>query len=67
MNPITKAPLVIYGYEAHLMANKLIDHQDDGPTVHDEGSLPRTPEDTHRRLSRQTSVMQIVWSQLMMI
>ncbi len=67
VNPVQKAPLVICGHEGQLIVEELIDHQDLGPTAHDEGSLPRTPEDINRRRSRQSSEMQVVLAQLMMI
>ena len=67
VNPVRKAPLVICGHEGRLIVEELIDHQDDGTTAHDEGSLPRTPEDINRRRSRQSSEMQVVLAQLMMI
>ena len=66
VNPVRKAPLVICGHEGQLIVEELIDHED-GATAHDEGSLPRTPEDLHRRRSRQSSEMQVVLSQLMLI
>ncbi len=67
VNPVQKAPLVICGHKGQLIVEELIDHQDDGPTAHGEGSLPRTPEDMNRRRSRQSSEIQVVLAQLMII
>lgn len=67
VNPVQKAPLVICGHKGQLIVEELIDHQDDGPNAHGEGSLPRTPEDMNRRRSRQSSEIQVVLAQLMII
>ena len=61
VNPVQKAPLVICGNGGQLIVDEFIDHED-GATAHGEGSLPRTPEDLHRRRSRQSSEMQVVLS-----
>ena len=55
VNPVQKTLLLICGNEDQLIVEEFIDHQDDGPTVHDESSLPRTPENTNWRRSRQSS------------
>ena len=58
---------MICGHGDQLIVEEFADHQDDDCAAHDERSLPRTPEDLHRRRSKQTSETQIVLAQLMMI
>ncbi len=67
VNPIQQALFVICGHECKLIIEELIDHQNDGPTSHDEGSLPPYPTDIHRRWIRLSSEVQVVLAQMMMI
>ena len=50
-----------------MIVEELIEHQDDDTTAYYEGAIPRTPENVHRRRSRQSSEVQVVLSQFVMI